>query len=111
MSTLRRVWPGIVGVIVAMLVGTADQSTSHGLHPGGHVTPDPYQAIERQALALIESRCSLCHSTDLVAQQRLNRARWQATLQKMTSWGAQLSTAEQELLLNYLAARQGPDAK
>jgi hypothetical protein len=110
MTVLRRVGSGILGIILIMLLGNARQSTSHGEHSHGPVILDPLQAIERQALTLIESRCALCHSTDLIAQQRLNRARWDATLQKMISWGAQLSAAEQELLLNYLATRQGPDA-
>ena len=109
MTTLRRVWPGMIGLTIAVLLGIPCQSTSHGGHSHGPVMLDPSQALERQALALIESRCSLCHSTDLVAQQRLNRARWHATLQKMVSWGAQLSAEEREQLLNYLATRQGLD--
>ena len=110
MFFLERMWAGMVGIAVVMSIGTACQSMSQGSTPTHPEAVEPAQSLERQALALIESRCAVCHSTDLVAQQRLNRARWQATLQKMTSWGAQLSTAERDLLLNYLAARQGPDA-
>jgi hypothetical protein len=101
---------GLVGIAVVMSLGAACVSRNKSPLPSTVTAVQAGPSIDRQASALLESRCAVCHSTDLIAQQRLNRARWHATLQKMTSWGAQLSTAEQELLLNYLTTRQGPDA-
>jgi len=68
-------------------------------------------SLDRQALDLLRARCILCHSADLIAQQRLERGRWASVLNKMRSWGAQLSEPERDLLLDYLVARLNPDAK
>ena len=65
---------------------------------------------ERQALGLLHARCEVCHSADLIIQQRLDREKWTAIVNKMVHWGAQVSPSEQEVLLNYLATRYHPDA-
>ena len=66
--------------------------------------------IELRAEGLLLSRCEVCHSTDLVRQQRLDRAKWDATVKKMIHWGADLSQEEAVLLVDYLSARYHPDA-
>jgi len=58
-----------------------------------------------RAEALIIARCAVCHSQDLIVQQRLPRARWEATIEKMTRWGAEISNDEADLLMRYLSAR------
>ena len=85
-----------------------------GLNPAIKAESGPSQepsSLDRQALDLLRSRCIICHSTVLIAQQRLERGRWASVLNKMRSWGAQLSEPERDLLLDYLAARLNPDAK
>lgn len=62
-------------------------------------------AVAPRAEGLILARCSVCHSADLIAQQRLPRARWEATVEKMKHWGAEISGEETDLLLRYLSAR------
>ena len=54
---------------------------------------------------LVAERCGTCHSTDLVTQQRLDRPRWAATVDKMIHWGAVLSPEERNALVSYLAAQ------
>jgi cytochrome c oxidase cbb3-type subunit 3 len=63
-----------------------------------------------RAEGLIIARCSVCHSADLIAQQRLPRARWEATVEKMEHWGAEISNDEADLLVRYLSARYHPGA-
>jgi cytochrome c oxidase cbb3-type subunit III len=63
-----------------------------------------------RAEGLIISRCSVCHSADLIVQQRLPRARWEATVGKMERWGAEISKDETDLLVRYLSARYHPGA-
>lgn len=63
-----------------------------------------------RAEGLIIARCSVCHSADLITQQRLPRVRWEATVEKMMHWGAELSNEEAQLLTRYLAARYHPGA-
>lgn len=67
-------------------------------------------ALAPQAEGLILARCSVCHSADLIAQQRLPRARWEATVEKMKHWGAEISNDEADLLVRYLSARYHPEA-
>jgi cytochrome c oxidase cbb3-type subunit 3 len=62
-----------------------------------------------RAEGLLLSRCAVCHSTDLVAQQRLDRGRWEATIDKMAHWGAEVSKEEAVMLADYLSARYHPD--
>jgi len=60
---------------------------------------------DRDAARLVAERCGICHSTDLVTQQRLDRSRWTATVDKMIHWGAPLSQEERNALVNYLATQ------
>src|SRR5260370_7485607 len=63
---------------------------------------------ERQALGLLHARCEGCHSADLIIQQRLDREKWIAIVNKMVHWGAQVSPSEQEVLLNYFTTHYHP---
>jgi cytochrome c oxidase cbb3-type subunit III len=67
-------------------------------------------ALAPRAEGLIIARCSVCHSPDLIAQQRLPRGRWEATVEKMKHWGAEISNDEVDLLVRYLSARYHPGA-
>ncbi|HQY58511.1 MAG: c-type cytochrome [Nitrospira sp.] len=71
-------------------------------------TVDP--ALARQAATLILARCAVCHTTDLIAQQRLPQDRWTVTVEKMVHWGADLSPDDAALLVRYLAGRNHPGA-
>jgi cytochrome c oxidase cbb3-type subunit III len=59
---------------------------------------------------LILARCSVCHSVDLITQQRLPSERWEATIEKMKHWGAEISEEEAGLLMRYLSGRYHPEA-
>jgi cytochrome c oxidase cbb3-type subunit 3 len=67
-------------------------------------------ALTLRAEGLVLSRCAVCHSTDLIEQQRLPRVRWEATVEKMKHWGAEISRDEADLLVRYLSARYHLDA-
>lgn len=58
--------------------------------------------------AALESSCLACHDSDVMSQQRLTRAQWDAEINKMVSWGAKVSEQDRSALLDYLAARYGP---
>jgi DMSO/TMAO reductase YedYZ molybdopterin-dependent catalytic subunit len=52
--------------------------------------------------------CLTCHQDDVIRQQRLTRAQWDAELTKMIGWGARVSDQDRGVLLEYLAANFGP---
>jgi cytochrome c5 len=54
---------------------------------------------------VVVTRCLSCHESDLITQQRLTRAGWARSVDKMVRWGATLDAAERDPLLDYLAAR------
>jgi DMSO/TMAO reductase YedYZ molybdopterin-dependent catalytic subunit len=53
--------------------------------------------------ATLKSSCLTCHDADVIQQQRLTRAQWDAEINKMTGWGARVTDAERRELLDYLA--------
>ena len=94
------------GVLLGCLVLTAATAASQG--DVGSIT----LALGSRAEALIVARCSVCHSPDLIAQQRLPHDRWEAIVEKMKHWGAQISQEEGTVLIRYLSARyhlEAPD--
>jgi hypothetical protein len=46
--------------------------------------------------------CLTCHQADIARQQRLTRAGWTRTLDKMVRWGAVVPEADREALLDHL---------
>jgi cytochrome c oxidase cbb3-type subunit 3 len=83
---------GLVGLAVVTAAQEEDMATVSA-------------ALALRAEGLIIARCSVCHSADLIVQQRLPRARWEATVEKMEHWGAEISNDEADLLVRYLSAR------
>lgn len=94
------------GMIIAVLAlsGVGSAMLSHAQED------DLAAALAPRADTLILARCSVCHSSDLIAQQRLPKERWKATVEKMMHWGAELTNDEADLLIRFLAARYYPEA-
>lgn len=95
---------GLVFVGIPFVKGLADD------RPGGNTAQEssPSVSDEQDSKRLLMARCAVCHSTDLIVQQRLTLTQWVKTLNKMERWGAHVSSAEQTQLANYLAARFHP---
>ncbi|MDL1890198.1 hypothetical protein FBQ96_11560, partial [Nitrospirales bacterium NOB] len=64
LSAFSIVLLGILGVVMATDAQEEDRPTV-----------EPAQA--RRAATLIHARCAVCHTTDLIVQQRLPPDRWQ----------------------------------
>jgi cytochrome c5 len=52
--------------------------------------------------------CLTCHEEDLIESQRLSRAGWVRSVEKMMRWGAVVPEADKNALVDYLAARFMP---
>ena len=57
---------------------------------------------------IFEEKCLLCHEADLTEQQRLPRQGWTREVEKMVRWGAVVTEAENEPLIDYLVRNFGP---
>jgi mono/diheme cytochrome c family protein len=61
-----------------------------------------------QGKQIFEEKCLLCHESDLTRQQRLSRQGWTREVDKMVRWGAIVTDAEKEPLVDYLVRNFGP---
>ena len=93
-----------------MLIGVIVLGVAGGAAMTGAQEEDVVAALAPRAETLILARCSVCHTPDLVAQQRLPKDRWEATVQKMRHWGAEITEEEAGLLVRFLSARYHPGA-
>ena len=57
---------------------------------------------------IFEERCLICHEADLTRQQRLSRQGWTREVDKMIRWGAAVTDAEKDPLVDYLFKNFGP---
>jgi cytochrome c5 len=63
---------------------------------------------EGQGVEAVRAKCLTCHEADLITQQRLTRAGWVREVDKMIRWGAEVSAAEKEAMVEYLSERFAP---
>ena len=71
--------------------------------PGGGEGPAAHTGEE-----LLEARCTRCHNLDRVKAASKTLDEWTATVGRMRGKGADLTDAEAETLLEYLAETYGP---
>jgi len=57
---------------------------------------------------VFEDKCLVCHEVDLTEQQRLTKQGWTREVEKMVRWGAIVTDAEKEPLVEYLVSTYGP---
>jgi hypothetical protein len=57
---------------------------------------------------LVAGRCVICHSLEMVAQQRQDRQGWETIVNRMISYGAPIPPEDKETILHYLATLLGP---
>src|SRR5215831_7782716 len=65
---------------------------------------------EGKGVELARDKCVVCHEADVIVAQRLSRQGWTREVEKMIRWGAQVSDAEKEILVDYFAARFKPNS-
>ena len=82
------------------------------LHPYLAENFGPKPAVSHAAndagAATYKRACPTCHETDIIEQQRLTRGRWVGSVDKMIRWGATVTPAEKDALVDYLTARFPP---
>ena len=63
--------------------------------------------VDEEGEALLEDRCTACHTLDRVMRSQKSREEWDTTVERMVSLGARLTDAEKEGLVDYLATTYG----
>jgi hypothetical protein len=84
-------------LVIGLVVGwTAGRPAAQGgpLPPGKHAE-------------LVIGRCVICHSLEVVTQQRQDRAGWEAIVDRMIVYGAPIAPEEKDPILEYLVTHFG----
>ena len=68
----------------------------------------PAVAAADAGAATYKRACQMCHDADIISQQRLTRAGWTNSVNKMIRWGAAVPEAEKAALIDHLAAQFPP---
>ena len=57
---------------------------------------------------VMRNNCLICHSEEMIVNQRLTPAQWKAEVEKMVGWGAPLAKEEEPPLTAFLAEQYSP---
>ncbi len=63
----------------------------------------PEEAETDPDMALVESKCSLCHTTERVYSADYDRSTWEATIDRMKANGLVITDEEYEQIVVYLS--------
>jgi len=86
-----------VALLVVLLMGVAGCSGGTGTveNAGGRDTAD-------SAKALVDSKCSLCHTLDRVYTAEKTKAEWESTVDRMKTNGMVVTDEEYTTIVEYL---------
>ena len=89
---------------------TADEREVLQTYLAQHFAPRPVasHASTDAGAATYKKVCQTCHDADIIEQQKLTPAGWTRSVEKMMRWGAAVSDADKQPLVDYLASRFGP---
>ncbi len=88
---------GLVGVTVLIACGGGEEPTQ--------VPSAPQVATEAE---LLQERCTSCHGLGRVEGETHTEAEWDATVERMRGYGAELTDEEAQTLVEYLVENYGP---
>jgi DMSO/TMAO reductase YedYZ molybdopterin-dependent catalytic subunit len=90
----------LFNVIARVDVNAGNSASQAAIDSGNASTVPP--------VAGFKERCLVCHDDDVIRQQRLTRAQWDREINKMTGWGARVTSEDRQALLDYLVRIAGP---
>jgi mono/diheme cytochrome c family protein len=100
---MRKILPTLTLAALAAICGLSLAKAAQDPPPG----PAPPDAAPADpGLALIQSRCVMCHGADFVLQVRKPKAAWRDLINEMVGRGAQVSDAEADQIQAYLEKNQ-----
>ena len=106
----RKIALSVMGLAFAVVATRGLEAQSAPPAPpapvAGSTAPTPPPG---PALVVINERCSTCHSTASVFNQRRSADDWAATVQLMVDRGADLTPDDMNMVIGYLATNFGPE--
>jgi mono/diheme cytochrome c family protein len=102
----RRSLASFTTMLVILLLGLlVVASCGRGQEETVAPTSEPEQVVPPtlDGQSLVEERCTTCHGLERTARANKTEEEWRATVERMVSRGANLGSAEQEAVVQYLA--------
>ncbi len=98
----NRTFAIIFALMILSIFGAACSS--------GAATPtiSSSSASSGEGATLVQERCSVCHDLSRVESSHYTAAGWQTVVDQMIANGAHLTTDEETVVVNWLAANYGP---
>jgi len=100
--------------VAALVVGiTLGWGRSWSADTGDRVGPPGVWAQDANPLPrdrdqqMVTGRCIICHSLEMIAQQRQTRDEWAVIVDRMITYGMPVQPGERERILTYLAKYLG----
>lgn len=106
-TILRAVAVLAVAMLSVAVIGcAADQPTTPATTvPQGTIDAAQDAAGTASGEALVQSKCSMCHTLDRVNSVSYDAAKWQATIDRMVKNGAVITAEERQAIVDYLSQR------
>jgi hypothetical protein len=100
--------------VTALVLGVAlSWGWSWTSSTGGRAGPPALSAQDANPLPrdrdqqMVTGRCIICHSLEMIAQQRQTRDEWAIIVDRMITYGMPVQPGERERILTYLAKYLG----
>lgn len=100
---LSNGWDSATIEVSEAAAATGSAAPAPSVDPGSKTPPLP----DGDGKAIADRACVLCHSGDVLRQQRLTERQWTASITKMKGWGAEVSDSETPRLIAYLQEHFG----
>jgi hypothetical protein len=95
-------WPDRRAAGGALAAGFVLAALAGGLGAQGNPLP------AGKHMELVLGTCVICHSPEILAQQRLDRATWETIVDRMITYGAPITPETKPLIMEYLTRHLGP---
>jgi hypothetical protein len=91
-------------LLVASCGGKEEAETGEGVSDSGPVVSGGVVSGP-DAAALVQRRCTICHTTERIEEADLDRSGWEYTVDLMIDKGAPLNDTERTAVIDYLAGK------
>jgi len=108
MLTTRKLAMGVMALAFAVVATCGIEAQTAPAAPAVTAVPAPPPG---PGLAIVNAKCSVCHTTASVFSQHRSPDDWAATVQLMVDRGADLSPDETSVVIGYLAENFPAEAK
>lgn len=100
---MKKLYVLAIVILLAAIALVACSSSNSTASPAATTASSSGGTSVADGKTLLETRCVSCHSLAKVVNQHGDASQWQQVVTAMVNRGAQLTTDEQKVLVQYLA--------